>query len=131
MATNSQPSGWVGWVYFAGMLMLISGFFQLFLGIIALAKNTVYVVTPSHLAAFDYTAWGWIHIGLSVVLLTAAASVFSGRWWGRIVGSIIASLALLENLAFLPAYPLWGIIAILINGFVLYAWLVKGGEARV
>lgn len=131
MAANSQPSGWVGWVYFAGMLMYIVGFFQIFMGIVALVKNTAYVVTPEKLVVFNYTAWGWIHIVLGVILLTGASSVVAGRWWGRFVGTVVASLALLENLVFLPAYPLWSITAIVLCGFVLYALLVKGGEAKV
>lgn len=131
MATNSQPSGWVGWVYFAGMLMLIVGFFSIFRGILALAKHTAYVVTPDSLIVFNYTTWGWIHIVMGIVLLTAASSVFSGRWWGRLVGSVIAALALLENLVLLPAYPIWSITAIIISGLVLYALLVRGGEAKL
>ena len=131
MAQNNQPSGWVGWVYFAGILMFISGLFQVFLGIMALVNNTVYVVTEKSLTAFNFTAWGWIHIILGVVLVTAAASVFSGRWWGRLVGSVIAGLAILENLIFLPAYPIWGIAAIALSATVMYALLVKGDEARL
>lgn len=130
MAANSQPSGWVGWVYFAGMLMLILGFFSIFRGILALVKNTAYVVTPDSLIVFNYTAWGWTHIVLGIILLTAAGSAMSGRWWGRIVGSVVAALALLENLVLLPAYPIWSIVAIIISGFVLYALLVRGGEAK-
>jgi hypothetical protein len=110
--------------------MFISGFFQVFLGIMALVNNTVYVVTEKSLTAFNFTAWGWIHIILGVILLSAAASVVSGRWWGRLVGALVAGLALLENLIFLPAYPIWGIAAIVLSATVIYALLVKGGEAR-
>lgn len=130
MAQASQPSGWVGWIYFAGILMLVRGMFQIFLGILALVKNTVYLVTPNHLAVFNFTAWGWIDIVLGVVLITAAGSVFSGRWWGRIVGSLMVSLSLVANLAFLPAYPIWSILAIIIDVLILYALLVRGDEAR-
>jgi hypothetical protein len=131
MAANSQPSGWVGWVYFAGMLMLILGFFSIFRGILALVKHTAYVVTPDSLIVFNYTSWGWTHIVLGIILLTAAGSAMSGRWWGRIIGAVVAALALLENLVLLPAYPIWSITAVIISGFVLYALLVRGGEARI
>lgn len=125
-----QPTGWVGWIYFAGFLMLARGVFQAFLGVLALVNSDVLVVSERHLVAFNFTAWGWIHIALSVVLLTAAASVFSGRWWGRVVGSIVASLSLLANLAFLPVYPIWSIVVITIDVLMLYALLVRGDEAR-
>ena len=129
MAQN-QPTGWVGWVYFAGILMLVRGFFQAFIGIVALANSDIFVVGANGLAVFNYTAWGWIHIGLSVVLLTGAASVFSGKWWGRLVGSIMTSLALFANLAFLPAHPLWSISLAIVDVLMLYALTVRGGEAR-
>ncbi len=130
MAANSQPSGWVGWVYFAGMLMLILGFFSIFRGILALVKHTAYVVTPDSLIVFNFTAWGWTHIVLGIVLVTAAGSAMSGRWWGRLVGSIVAALALLENLVSLPAYRSWSFTGIIISAFVLYALLVRGGDAK-
>ncbi|HVX57508.1 MAG TPA: hypothetical protein VHA37_07290 [Candidatus Saccharimonadales bacterium] len=126
----SQPRGWVGWVYFAGVLMLVRGVFQIFLGILALVKNTVYVVTQNNLPAFNFTAWGWIHIVLGAVLIAAAGAVFSGRWWGRIVGGIMVGFSLLANLAFLPAYPVWSIAAGIIDVLVLYALLVRGDEVK-
>lgn len=129
MAQTKEVSGWVGWVYFAGALMFIRGFFEIFLGILALVKNDVYLVGPSNVVVFNFTAWGWINIVLGVILLTAAGSVISGRWWGRIIGSVMASFSLLASLAFLPAYPIWSIIAIIIDSCILYALLVRGGEA--
>jgi hypothetical protein len=131
MANNSQPSGWVGWIYFAGILLLVRGFFQLLFGIEALVNDKVYVVAPNHLAAFDFTTWGWIHVVLAVVLLSAAGSLMAGRLWGRVVASLAVGASLVANLAFLPAYPLWSIIAIVVDVLILYAVLVKAGEVQV
>ena len=130
MATNSQPSGWVGWVYFAGILMLVRAFFQGFLGIVALTQSSFYVVGADKLAVFNFTAWGWIHLIASIVLLTAAFSVFAGGAWGRIVGSLMVALSLVANLIFLPTYPVWSIIAIIIDVLILYALIVRGDEAK-
>jgi hypothetical protein len=130
MARDSQPTGWVGWVYFASLLMFVRGFFQIFIGIEALVNSKVFVVTESNLAVFNYTAWGWIDIALGVVLLTAAASVAAGNLYGRVIGAVMVSISMLANLAFLPAYPVWSIIALIIDAFILYALVVRGGEAR-
>jgi hypothetical protein len=131
MARDSQPSGWVGWVYFASLLMFVRGFFQIFLGIEALVNSSkVFVVTEKNLAVFNYTAWGWLDIALGVVLITAAASVAAGNWYGRVIGAIMVSVSMLANLAFLPAYPIWSIIALIIDAFILYALVVRGDEAR-
>ncbi len=131
MAVNSQPSGWVGWVYFAGILMLVRAFFQAFLGIVALTQSNFYVVTSDRLAVYNFTAWGWIHLIVAVVLLTAAFSVFVGGVYGRIVGSLMVGLSLVVNLIFLPSYPVWSIITIVIDVLILYALVVRGGEAKL
>lgn len=130
MAKSDGPSGWTGWVYFGGILMLVGAFFQGLLGVVALSKPDFYVVTSERLAVFNYTAWGWGHILLSVLLLTAAFSVFAGGAWGRIFGSLIAGLSILANLVFLPAYPIWSTAAIVIGSLVLYALVIHGGEVK-
>jgi len=130
MAKSDGTSGWTGWVYFGGILMLVGAFFQGLLGVVALSKPDFYVVTSERLAVFNFTAWGWGHILLSVLLLTAAFSVFSGGAWGRIFGSLIAGLSILANLVFLPAYPVWSTAAIVIAGLVLYALVIHGGEVK-
>ncbi len=126
---QGQPSGWVGWVYFAGFLMLAQGAFQTFLGVLALVNNNVYVVGENQIVAFNFTAWGWIHIVLGVLLVSAAAAVFSGKLWGRVIGAIMVTLSLLGNLAFLPAYPIWSILLVSLDTVLLYALLVRGDEA--
>ncbi len=128
---TTNTTGWVGWVYFAGILMIVRALFQGIFGVVALTKNTFYLVTSHQLAIFNYTAWGWIHFALFAVLLTGGFSVLSGRMWGRVVGSIMAGLSLFANLVFLPAYPVWSIAAIVIDVLVLYALIVHGAEASV
>lgn len=128
---NNNSTGWVGWVYFAGIILVVRAIFQGFFGVVALSKQSFYVVTPRQLAVFNYQAWGWIHIVLAVILLTAGFSLFSGGTWGRVIASIAAGLSLLANLIFLPAYPIWCVAAILLDVLVLYAVLVHGDEARV
>ena len=40
--------------------MIIGGLFNAMEGVVALARNEVYVATPRYLFAFDLTTWGWI-----------------------------------------------------------------------
>lgn len=125
---TNQPTGWVGWVYFAGILLLVRAFFQAFFGIVALTKSTFYVVGPEQLAVFNYSAWGWVHIALGMVLLFAGFSVLSGHLFGRVVAVVVAALSLLANLIFLPAYPVWAVAAIVIDALIIYAVVVHGKE---
>ena len=128
--TSNHTSGWTGWVYFAGILMLLAGIFQFIAGLAAMFKDTVFVTSSGGLLVFDYTQWGWIHLILGVLLFLAAFSVFGGGVFGRVVGSILASLSAIANFAFFVAFPLWSIIAIFVDIMVIYALLVHGGELR-
>jgi hypothetical protein len=37
----------------------------------------------------EYTAWGWTHLLLGILLIAAGYAVFSGRVWGRTLGVIV------------------------------------------
>lgn len=126
----TDVSGWVGWVYFAGFMLLLSGVFQSIAGLVALFKNEVYVVGEESLWLLDYTSWGWGHLLLGVFLLMAGSAIMSGKMWGRVVGIILASLSLIANFAFIPVYPVWSILMVLVNILVLYALVVHGAEAQ-
>lgn len=132
MATsNSKPvTKWIGWVYFAGAMMLLSGLFQGVVGLIALLNKEFYVITPDQLAVFNFVAWGWIHVALAVLLISAGVSVINGGVWGRVIGIFLVGLSLVANFVFIGAYPFWSIIVMLVDVLVLYALLVHGDEAR-
>jgi len=125
-----QSSGWLGWVYFAGIMMMLAGVFQAIAGLAALFKDRVYLVGASGLLVFNYRGWGWIHLILGIVLFLSAFSVFAGGGWGRFLGTLLAGLSAISAFAFFPAYPLWAMVVIIVDIFVIYALLVHGGEAR-
>lgn len=129
MARN-KPTGWVGWIYFAGAMMMLVGGLEAIAGLTAIFKDNYYLVTQTHLIAFDYTAWGWIHLVLGILVFLAGLAVMSGRLWGRILGVALAVLSAIANLAFLSAYPIWSVIAITIDVFVIYALTVHGTEVQ-
>ena len=125
-----EQTGWVGWVYFAGLMMMLGGIFQAIAGLVAIFKNGVFVVGANQLLVFDYSQWGWIHLIIGVLLFLAAFSVWAGGAFGRVVGSMLAGLSAIANFAFFTAYPLWTIIIISVDVVIIYALLVHGGEAR-
>lgn len=126
---QKQVTGWVGWVYFASAMMLLVGSMQVIAGLVALFKDDFYVVAENGLLAFDYTTWGWGHLVIGVFLVAAALAVAAGRVWGRTVGVLLAVVSALANISFLSAYPVWSIIAIIVNVLVIYALTVHGNEA--
>lgn len=125
-----EVTGWVGWVYFASMMMLIVGGLQAINGLVALFHPTFYVVGDHGWVVFNLTAWGWVNLLYGLVLMGAGAALTSGRTWARVVASLLVVVSALGNLAYLPAYPIWSMIALVIDGLVLYALTVHGAEAQ-
>jgi uncharacterized membrane protein len=128
---TQAPSGWVGWLIFAGVMMILVGAFQVIDGLIALFNDELYVVRPNGLVVnVDYTAWGWTHLLLGILLIAAGLAILSGRVWGRTLGVIVALLSAIVNFAFIPAYPVWSILIITVDVLVIYALIAHGGELR-
>ncbi len=128
---NNTSSGWVGWVYFAGILLLIQAFFQALIGFVSFTRSDLFVVAENNALFFDFTAWGWVHLILAIVLLTAGFSVINGGLWGRTIGVIFGIISFFINIAFLPAYPVWLTIAAVLDLIIIYALIVHGREARL
>ncbi len=130
-ATRNRQTKWVGWVVFAGVMMMLVGVFQAIDGLVALFRDTYYVVGSSRLViSVNYTAWGWIHLLLGVLVAVAGFAVLRGALWARIIGVALASLSALANLLFLAAYPVWSIIVIALDIVVIFALIVHGGELK-
>jgi hypothetical protein len=125
---SNDMSGWVGWVYFAGVMMAILGFFELIAAFTALFKDTYFVVLPNSIVSWNFTAWGWVHLVLGVIVLLAGFAVLAGQTWGRAIGVLMAVLAAVANMLFIPAYPIWSILMIVVSFLVIYALVAHGGE---
>jgi hypothetical protein len=126
---DQPPSGWaVGFIGFAGIIMIMVGGFQIFAGIAALAKDEFYAATPNYILEFDATQWGWTHLLLGLLVLFAGFAVLSGQTWGRVVAIILAVLSALANFAFIPYYPFWAILIIALNVFIIWALAAHGRD---
>ncbi|HSE07347.1 MAG TPA: hypothetical protein VLB29_01670 [Nocardioidaceae bacterium] len=125
----AETSGWVGWILFASMMMVVVGFFQVVLGLTAIFDDGYYLVTQDALLInADYTAWGWVHLALGAVAIAAAAGLLAGQMWARVVGIAMALVSSVVNLAFMAAYPLWSIMVIALDVLVIYAIAAHGRE---
>lgn len=128
--TSREVSGWVGWIYFAGLLLIMSGVFQMIAGFTALMNDTFYAATEETLLVFDITAWGWVHLLIGLFLLLAGTSVMSGHLWSRVVSVVLAALVVIGQFAFMAAYPIWSIMIIIMGILVIYSLTVHGSELQ-
>lgn len=126
-----EPTGWIGWIMFAGMMMMLLGALHAFQGLVALFQDEYYLVTQNGLTVhMDYTAWGWTHLIVGAIVVAAGIALLVGQTWARIVATILALGSALVNIAFLAAYPIWSTIMVALDVLVVWALTVHGGEMR-
>jgi hypothetical protein len=124
-------TGWVGWVVFGGLIMLLLGGFHVIAGFVAFFKDDYYRLGHQGLLVpMSWTAWGWVQIVFGVVLAVAGVGLLLGRIWGRVVTVIAALLSIVEDFVFLSAAPVWYIISITLAALTVYAVIMHGGEIR-
>lgn len=124
MANSKTGMELSGWGVFAGFIMVLVGIFQAFYGLVALFNSGFYVFAANSLMFVNVTQWGWIHLILGLVILLAGISLLSGGMFGRVVAIILAMISAFANLIFLPAYPVWSVIVIVLDVCVIYALTV-------
>lgn len=130
-AAPPQPTAWVGWIAFAGVLMIMMGVFHAITGLVAILQDGYYLVASDDLVvSFDYTAWGWTHLLLGVLFAAGGVGLFSGRMWGRVLATVLAAVSLFVNFAFIAAYPFWSLTMMVVAVLVIWAVLVHGDEMR-
>jgi hypothetical protein len=130
MAQNNKPTAWVGWVYFASIMMMVLGVLQVIAGLAAIFKSNYYLVGEKGLVVFNFTTWGWIDLVLGIIILLAALELLRGATWARVVAVFLAVLSFAANMAFINAYPLWSITMMVVDALVIYALTVHAGELR-
>jgi hypothetical protein len=131
VAYGREPTGWTGWVVFASFMMLLLGTLQAIEGLVAIFDDGYYRVTASGLVlSLDYTAWGWTHLILGVLIVIGGIGVLAGNLAARTVAVLLAGLSAIANLLFIEAYPIWSIIVITVDILVIYALTVHGRELK-
>jgi hypothetical protein len=131
---NVQPTeqtAWVGWIAFAGLMMVMLGTFHAVQGLVALFKDEYFLVGKSGLTlSVDFTTWGWIHIIGGIIIVAAGVGLFVGKVWARTIGVILAMVSAIVNVSFLAAYPIWSATMIAVDVLVIWAITVHGSELR-
>ncbi|MEU5845043.1 DUF7144 family membrane protein [Saccharopolyspora shandongensis] len=122
------PTRWLGWVIFAGIVLLIVGVVQVIYGIASFARSGTSLVTPVGTPALVHV--GWAYVVLGVVLAAAGVGVISGWVWARVVAIGIAVVSLLTNIAFFLGSPFWSSVVIVLDLIVIYALALHGKEVK-
>ena len=119
-----------GLVLFAGVLMLVVGFWNLIYGIAAIAQSHVFVAN-AHYVFGNLRTWGWITLIIAALQILAGIGVMTGNQAARWAGIILVGLNAINQMFFIPAYPFWSLMIIAADIVALYGLCAYGSRENV
>jgi len=125
-----RGGGGHGLVIFAAVLLGVVGFFNLLDGIGAIANSRVFVGNALYVAG-DLHSLGWLMAILGGLQVLTAVGVAAGSQPARWLGVLFVGLNAIGQMFFIPAYPFWSLMIILVDIVALYALCAFGGRERV
>ena len=120
----------IGLIFFASILLLVAGFFNMIYGIAAIAQSHVFVAN-AHYVFGNLRAWGWITLIIAVLQLVAGGGVLAGNQWARWFGVVVVGLSAIDMMFFIPAYPFWALTIIAVDIVALYGLCVYGSRENL
>ena len=119
-----------GLVLFAGVLLLVAGFWNMIYGIAAIANSHVFVAN-AHYVFGNQRTWGWITLIFAILLLIAGGGVMAGNQLARWFGVAVVGLNAIDQMFFIPAYPFWSLTIIAMDVAALYGLCAYGSRENV
>ena len=106
-------------------LMILGGLWSVIVGLASVSTNHVFVTSPGNQYYYAWTlhGWGWLTFIIGCVLLAVGVSVFLGIPFARYVGAGVAVLSAVAHFMLIPYTPLWAIVMIAIDAFIIWALL--------
>jgi hypothetical protein len=118
---ESGGAAQTGFTVLAASLMILAGLWSFLEGLIGIIHKSFYAAQPNYTYAYSIHGWGWVHLALGIALFAAGACVLLGQTWAKVVGIVLAVFSAIANFMFLPYYPVWSIVVIAIDLFIIWA----------
>jgi hypothetical protein len=119
-----------GGMYFAAVTLLVSGVFQILMGIVALRNRAFFATVGNYTYGASVHRWGWAHVIGGIIVAVVGLGLFTGALWARGLGTVIAALSMIGNFFFIPYYPIWSLLIIALDIFVIWALATATIEGR-
>src|SRR5215472_14202422 len=111
-----------GLVLFAAVLLFVAGCFNMIQGIAAIANSHVFV---------QLTTWGWFTAILGALQFVAAAGVLAANQLFRWFAVVVIGLNAIDQMLFIPAYPVWSLTIIALDVVALWGLLAYGSRENI
>lgn len=71
-----------------------------------------------------------MHVLVGLIGAGTGVAILYGASWARILGIIIAAVSVIANFLWLPYYPVWAVIIIAFDLFVIWALIVSWQDIK-
>ena len=116
-----------GWLIFAGVVLMVAGVMRFFDAIWAWSySGTLPNGLETALFGHSLSTYGWVWLVIAIILFVAGLGVMVRSQFARWFGIVAAALAAISAIWWMPYYPVWSFVYILIGMFVIYALAAYG-----
>jgi hypothetical protein len=127
---EEDVSGWAyGGIAFAATMAILIGTFQIMEGLVAVINDEFFVVARNYTFDLDVSAWGWIHLIVGAIMLVVGFGLYARSTWAGVTAIVVAVLSAVSNFFFIPYYPIWALVVIGLNVWIIWA-LTRPGAIR-
>jgi hypothetical protein len=122
-----ERSGGEGWLIFAGVVLMTAGIMRLFDSIWAFSyKGTVPDNLQNALLGHSLNTYGWVWLGIAVVLFLSGMAVMTRSQVARWIGIAAGAIGAISAIWWMPYYPVWSLAYIALGVLVIYALAAHG-----
>jgi hypothetical protein len=114
------------WVVFAGVMLLVASVLNAIYGFSAI-YNDDYVAEEEFLYG-PVSLWGWLAVGIAVVMLITALGVFVRNAMAAYLGIFIAAVNALVHLMAIGGATALSIVVIAVDALIVYGLAAHGSE---
>jgi hypothetical protein len=129
VSNEDISKGAVGWITFAGFMMVIGGGFAMLEGLAMLIHTSNFPGKDLILQQNGKT-WGWFQIIVGAALLLSGFAVFSGNVLARTVGVIAATISALGAFSTVQFQPVWNTAIIAVDIAIIWALTAHGRDIK-
>lgn len=115
----SPPVG--GPALFGGAMLVVVGLLDLCYGVMAELHEEAIVSTRDYAFQLSTETWGWWHVGVGLLLAALGGAAVGARGWARTAGIVVAGLAAVGNFLSVPYAPLWALVLLALDVFVMWS----------
>jgi hypothetical protein len=120
-ATADPDAETAGRLVFASVVLVLGGIINAAYGAVAILNDQWIVWSNRGAVFFDLTTWGWLLFGAGALAFIAGLGLLVGSPGARALGVVMASLSLVANFFFVPAFPIWAVTVMVLDVLVIWA----------